>query len=423
VMASYGYDDVARQILRFTLRRLPLRFTNWRAGERLVAGAQYFRLAGDGRYVTEETPGLEWIVAQLEHEVASTGNGLLRRERYSSDISDRIYSLQGQTLVWQGLLAMSRVWSQTGHTELAGRSRRLAVRLEVALRRAVRASEQRLPDGSVFVPAGLLEGSHAFRQLTSSREGTYWNLVTPYTLASGFFAPHQPEADGLLRYLELHGSRLAGLVRAGAYRLATADASVSGTDEVYGINVARFLADEDQPDQLDLSLYGTLAAALTPGTFVAGEAASVSPLRGLLYRTMYLPPNNDAAATFLETLRLTLVHETRGPAGLPHVLELAFATPRLWLRDGDSIIVREAPTSFGPVSYSIERHGKVIRATVEAPSSPSLRSLRLRLRVPAGERLSHVELAGEPLSFDPVSGTIDLPTHGGLELVASLIDP
>ncbi len=422
VMAAYGYGDVARQILRFTLRRLPVRFTNWRAGERLVAGAQYFRLVGDGRYVAEEAPGLARILAQLEHEIGSTGNGLLPRERYSSDIPDRIYSLQGQTLVWQGLLAMSRVWSQTGHTNLAGRSRRLSIQLGVALRRAVHASERRLPDGSLFVPAGLLEGSQPFRQLTSSRDGTYWNLVTPYTLASGFFPPRQPEAEGLLRYLELHGARLAGLVRAGAYKLAGPDAYVSGTDEVYGINVARFLADEDQPDQLDLSLYGTLAAALTPGTYVAGEAASVSPLRGLLYRTMYLPPNNDAAATFLETLRLTLVHELRGPAGLPRALELAFATPRLWLRDGNSIVVRQAPTSFGPVSYSIERHGTIIRATVDAPASPSLRSLRLRLRVPAGERLAHVELAGASLSFDPISGTIDLPTHGRLEIVASLSD-
>ena len=47
VLAGYGYDDVARQILRYTLKQLPGRFTNWRAGERLVAGAQYFRLDRD----------------------------------------------------------------------------------------------------------------------------------------------------------------------------------------------------------------------------------------------------------------------------------------------------------------------------------------------------------------------------------------
>src|SRR5262249_22352680 len=147
-------------------------------------------------------------------------DGLLARERYSSDIPDQIYSLQGQALVWQGLLAMSRVWAATGHPALAQRSRSIALRLETGLRRAVRASERRLPDGSLFVPAGLVDGGAPSRELTGSVAGTYWNLVTPYTLASGLFAPHSAEANGILRYLQLHGSRLLGLVRAGAYRLA-----------------------------------------------------------------------------------------------------------------------------------------------------------------------------------------------------------
>ena len=47
----------------------------------------------------------------------------------------------------------------------------------------------------------------------------------------------------------------------------------SGTNEVYGLNVARFLADNDRPDQLVLSLYGALAAGMTDGTFVSGESA------------------------------------------------------------------------------------------------------------------------------------------------------
>ena len=380
VMAEYGYGDVSRQILRYTLRRLPSRFTNWRAGERLVAGAQYFRLSGDERYVSEETPALAAIVDRLARDVGS--NGLLPRERYSSDIADDIYSLQGQTLVWQGLLAMSRVWAATGHAAIAQRSRSAAVRLERGLRRAVASSQRRLPDGSLFVPAALLDGGAPFERLTDSQAGTYWNLVAPYALASGFFAPHGVQAQGLLRYLLCHGSRLAGLVRAGAYRLAGADASVSGTDQVYGSNVSRFLADNDEPDQLDLSLYGTLAAALTPGTYVSGEAASVSPLRGALYRTMYLPPNNDTSATFLETLRLLLVHEVRGPEGLPSGLELAFATPRGWLARGKSIVVRAAPTSFGPISYSLTRTGAAVRVVVDPPASPQLRSLKLRLRLP-----------------------------------------
>jgi hypothetical protein len=389
-----------------------VRFTNWRAGERLVAGAQYFALTHDARYVAEELPGVVSVVSRLEHELTGR-NGLLARERYSSDIPDQIYSLQGQTLVWQGLLGMSRVWSASGHVALARRARTLALRLQSGLRRAVATSQRRLPDGSLFVPAALLDGGAPFDQITSSVAGTYWNLVAPYALASGFFQPHSTQANGVLRYLERHGSRLAGLVRAGAYRLAAANttvgaseqAAVGGTDQVYGLNVSRFLADNGEADQLDLSLYGTLAAALTPGTYVSGEAASVTPLGGERYRTMYLPPNNDTPATFLETLRLTLVHETRGPEGTPEGLELAFATPRAWLEDGKTIAVKDAPTSFGSLSYSIARSGDTVRFDVAAPPA---HPVQLRLRLPVGTAIRSVHGA----RFDRSTGTIVLPRGG-----------
>jgi hypothetical protein len=421
VLAGYGYGDVARQILRYTLKQLPTRFTNWRAGERLVAGAQYFRLDRDTRYVTEETPGLRAVVDRLAHGLAASRTGLLPRERYSSDIATDVFSLEGQALAWQGLLDMGRVWAETGHRALAARCRALAARLETGLRRAVRASDRRLADGSLFVSTSLLDGGAPFRQLTASRDGTYWNLVMPFALASGFFRPGSAEADGLLRYLLQHGSRLLGLVRAGAYRLAGSDPSVSGTDQVYGVNVARFLADNDEADQLVLSLYGTLAAALTPGTFVSGEAASVTPLAGAFYRTMYLPPNNDGGAAFLEGLRLLLVHEARGPVGSPRGLELAFSTPRAWLEAGKSIAVRNAPTSFGPVSYSIQRQQNVVHIDLTPPASPAPTTLRLRLRLPAGQRIATVELVGQPVAFNAKTGTIDLTGRTGeLELVVSV---
>ena len=146
----------------------------------------------------------------------------------------------------------------------------------------------------------------------------------PYALASGLFAPDSPEAAGVLKYMLRHGSRLVGLVRAGAYALYEKPVyPVSGTDQVYGTNVARFLADGDAADQLVLSLYGSLAVAMTPNTFVSGEAASVAPLRGSHFRSMYLPPNGASNAAFLQTLRALLVHETRDAEGAPTGLELA----------------------------------------------------------------------------------------------------
>ncbi len=407
VMAEYGFPDVARQILRHTLDRLPQHFTAWRAGEQLVAAAAYFRLHGDRRYLAEETPALASAVDRLDGELDVSRTGLLPREPYSSDIPSPIYSLQGQSLVWQGSLAMSRVWARTGYGRLAATSRELAQRLGIGLRRAIRRSERRLPDGSLFVPAGLLERRRPFRRVTATRAGSYWNLVVPYALASGLFEPRTAATDGLLRYLLTHGSRLLGLVRSESHRLAGRERPVAATDEVYGINLARFLADDDQANQLVLSLYGTLGAAITRGTYLAGEAASVAPLGGRFYRSMYLPPNNDGAATFLETLRLMLVHERRARDGAPSGLDLAFATPRPWLRDGKTIAVREAPTSFGTVGFSITRHGDDVRIEITPPESLAGGTLRLRLRLPAGLSVAAVGADGVVVPFDRASGTID----------------
>ena len=186
----------------------------------------------------------------------------------------------------------------------------------------MKSSETRLPDGSLFIPARLLDGERPYQAISASRHGTYWNLVVPDALASRILPPHGPEATGVLDYMLGHGSRLAGLVRGDANSLYHHRVKgASGTNEVYGLNVARFLADNDRPDQLVLSLYGALAAGMTDGTFVSGESATVTPLAGAYYRAMYLPPNSTSNAAFLEALRLMLVHET------------AIGRPRARLRD------------------------------------------------------------------------------------------
>ena len=268
---------------------------------------------------------------------------------------------------------MGRVFSEMGNAELGRRCAALAKRLETgaARGRLVAAAAGRR---SLFIPARLLDREPAYASLTQARLGSYWNLVMPYALASGIFAPDSPEATGALKYMLRHGSRLLGVVRAGAYALYEQPVyPVSGTDQVYGINVARFLADGDAADQLVLSLYGTLAIAMTPDTFVSGEAASVAPLGGGRFRSMYLPPNGASNAAFLQTLRSLLVHESRDEVGAPIGLELAFATPRPWLRAGRRMTVRRVPTSFGPVSYSVVARSDTISATVDVPARPAPR--------------------------------------------------
>jgi hypothetical protein len=422
VMAEYGFPGVTRQILTSSLARLGGGTSNWRAGEKLTAAALYFRLSGDRDYIDRSTPMLSRIVDGLGRQIRSGNGGLLRRERYSSDVAARVYGLHAQAAVWQGLNAISDAWRATGHTAHARKAHALAVALGHGLHTAVSRSAQRLKDGSLFVPAALLARHKPFDAVTASRPGSYWNLVVPYALSSGFFTPGGRYARGILDYMLGHGSRLLGLVRAGAYSLyGKPRYPVSGTDQVYGLNVARFLADNDRPDQLVLSLYGMLGASMTPNTFVSGEAATVAPLRGASYRSMYMPPNTASNSAFLETLRLMLVHETRDKDGSPVGLELAFSTPRAWLGDGKTIAVNEAPTSFGPLTYSLRRDGNRLTGDVLVPSSRPPYTLRLRLRLPHGVELRAVRVNGQRRPIDRRTATIDLSgLRGSLDVTALL---
>jgi hypothetical protein len=237
----------------------------------------------------------------------------------------------------------------------------------------------------------------------------------PYALASGFFPPHGVQAKGVLAYLLRNGSRLLGRVRAGAYGLYGPGAHPkSGSSPVYGLNTARFLADNDQPAQLVLGLYGQLAAEMTPGTFVSGESVSIAPLRGDYYRSTYLPPNGASNAAFLETLRLMLVHETTDSKGLPRGLDLAYSTPRGWLRPYQQIEVRRIPTSFGRVSFTIETGASSASVSLDVPDRAPLETLRLRLRLPRGARIDTVLLDGAPYGRVLADGeTIVLPPRPG----------
>jgi hypothetical protein len=273
-------------------------------------------------------------------------------------------------------------------------------------------ASKRLRDGSLFVPAALDVKTRPFAKLTASREGSYWNLVMPYAFASGWFPAKSPAARGIVHYLLVHGGRLLGVPRTYA-RTVYGTAPGAGLAQVYGLSPSRLFADNDHPDQLVLSLYGMLALGMTSGTYVSGEAVSVLPVKGAFHRTMFMPPNSGANASYLETLRQLLIHERRGPRGAPAGLDLAFATPRAWLADGQSIHVRGAPTSFGKVSYSLERTGSVLAASLVIPAPARA---RLRLRVPAGEHVTRVVAGSTVLTVDR-AGTVDLgDRHGAVEL-------
>jgi hypothetical protein len=423
VMGEYGFTGVERAIVSKSIHRGSF-FPNRADGLRLSAAADYYRRSGDAHFVRQIDPWLQGALGRFELQLAHSTTGLLDPERYGMDIPAEIYGLHDQALVLQGLRAMTGVWAKLGRADLAARATRDAAQLESGLRSAVQSSERPMGDGSLFVPVPLLDGSQQpYGSVTDTQLGSYWNLVMPFALASGIFQPGSREATGLLRYLQNHGSRLLGLVRFRAFNESGKPGyRTPGVDDVYGLNAARFLADNEQPDQLILSLYGKLGADMTQGTFVSGEGSTVGPVQGEYYRSMFRPPNSVNNAFFLETLRLMLVHETRDATGTPTGLELGYSTPRRWLVGGRLVSARGVRTSFGPLSYTLRARRGSVTAHLVVPRRLGSGSLKLRLRLPHGERITSVTVGGRAFTrFDAASETIDLTgLRGRVNLVANV---
>jgi hypothetical protein len=411
VMAEYGYRAAAQGILRLGLLRLPDRFSSLRAGARMLGEAQYYLYFHDRAFVDADAPAMAETLDTLAGRQLPTG--LLQPEPLSTDLYGSVNGLPAQVVAWEGLLAAGRMWAVTGHPELAAKAAAIVQKLEPALRAAVRANEVRLADGSLFVPDTLVK-TKPYKLITFTRNGSYWNLVMPYVFASGFFPPGRADTNGILKYLALHGARLLGVPRADAH-VVFGKVNGQGLGQVYGQDAARFLADNDEPDLLALSLYGQLGTAMTQGTFVSGEAISVLPVGTSFYRSMYMPPNLGANSSYLETLRLLLVHERRGLRGSPNGLDLAFATPRAWLADGGTFGVQKAPTSFGTLSYTVTRAGNTVTADVTLPKTTA--TVRLRLRLPLGPHVVRVRGAAV---FARGTSTATLPHRSHIRLTATL---
>ena len=391
-------------------------YPNWKMGEKLLGSATHFRLFRDRAFVGEQTPG----AARLRRDARAADRqkpqtACSRRERYSSDIQDPVYGLHSQAVVWAGLRGMAAAWAVDRPARARGRAppRSLRGSRAVCARRCAQ-SQRRLPDGSLFVPVRLLGDEAPYRSLIEARLG---QLLEPRHALRARVRPlraaERRGATAIWRYMQLHGSRLLGLVRAGAYALYGREAPfpASGTDQVYGINVSRFLADrgERRParaEPLRPARRGHDAGDVRRRRGGERRAASPGsrPARCTCRRTA------AANAAFLETLRLLLVHETRGDGARAR----AARRREPGSRRASGSPSRTPRRASGRSRSRSRTHARYADVVVTPPRRSQPRTLRLRLRLPPGTRIASVTLDGRPYGrFDAAAGTIDLSGRRG----------
>ncbi len=120
---------------------------------------------------------------------------------------------------------------------------------------------------------------------------------------------------------------------------------------------------------------------------------------------------------FLQQTRLMYVVE-RG-----NELWLAPFVTNNWLKDGETVSVRNAPTRFGKVSYKINSHAQsgFINATIEPPARNAPDVIVIRLRHPEGRHMRAVKVNGKRhTDFDPKKEVIRIkPTSQSISVHAN----
>eukprot|EP01052_Picozoa_sp_SAG31_P026623 SAG31_NODE_2428_length_5715_cov_6.736111_4_plen_116_part_00 len=87
------------------------------------------------------------------------------------------------------------------------------------------------------------------------------------------------------------------------------------------------------------------------------------------------------------------------------------AIPRRWLAPGERIIVQNATTSWGRVSFVIEAQPTkyLVNITYPGPTFAPADGIKLRIRAPPPKILSSATIGGKPTPVNATEETIMLP--------------
>ncbi|MBI3818921.1 MAG: hypothetical protein HY286_09550 [Planctomycetes bacterium] len=252
---------------------------------------------------------------------------------------------------------------------------------------------------------GFAAGAWGWLRCQGHVGAIYWDTVQsadPLVSPSGLLSPHDPRVQGHLDVLE---DRLLLENTHVHERTSGFDAErdwFSHASWQYQCGLERHanihLAADDAPNFVR-SFLNQYAVDIMPGEYTFREHTVAGP-----------PDKIYEESCFLDRFRQMLIMEA-GDA-----LWIARATPRAWCENGKKIIVHNAPSHFGPVSYEIrsEIDKGTITAAIDLPSRRPPAAVLLRLRHPNSNRMKSVTVNGGVWTdFDPAKEIVRLTGLAG----------
>jgi hypothetical protein len=392
-LALYGLVDDARDFLGPLLdfQRQATRYHV--AGLKLQNLANYYWLTRDVEYVRARRASWQQA-AELLIKDREKESGLMPRTNYCGDINQQVYSLSSNALAWRGLRDLSAVLREIGATADADRYAKEAGEYRTAIIKAVEKSEF-LNTKPPFIPMALFGEEQPVDSLTSTKLGSYYDLIAPYVIGTEVFGRQSVRQTWMIDYLRQHGGLFAGMIRCEPHQ-GEFDGE-PGVNPLYGLPYTLECLQRDERELSLVSYYAHLALALTPETFVGGEGTRLrhGDAQG---RSFYLPPNSASNGFSLTVLRYLLIQDwDMDEDGRPETLRLLYGVPRRWLEDGKTFAMQGAPTAFGKVSVAVRSQlaTGAVEVKVTIPERP-MKQVSLRLPLPEGYKVVSAEVTPPP---------------------------
>jgi hypothetical protein len=450
-LAQYGFPDTAQRILSIMLSTELMDKTNYhhqyRNGLEPWYAVNIYRLAQDRAWLERVAPDLkaaaDWTIRVTAENKDGKYPGILPRHAYGGDIATPAYSFYANATCWRGLNDTALAFRMLGRHDEARRYQDAANEyrqrlLQLADRIADRSG--RLP----FLPMSFEIGAdHSYREREPAYDflgvnapssntwvylGNYWNLFAPMLLELKLFEPNDARSRWIPDYMDSRGGVLAGLVR-----------FTLGLDQIYGKGYYESLLEQGKREEFLTSLYGIFAHGASQNLYSFPEVAGIFPLRvtnAAMWRehqrnlwNWYFQwswgfegwqncegePLSAGPGMALQILRMALVRETTETIA-QDTLRLLDGAPAHWFAPGKRIVVRQAPTLFGNISFETEATASAVRARVAR--APGFRAREVVLRLP--RELRSVSIDGK--DWRKFSGhEITLPQGDSIEIVADFL--
>ena len=370
-----------------------------------MALANHYEITADDAWLARVRPQMikacDWLVTQLD-EAPTEGvtKGLIKFRPYN-DYPTPVFNYMGNVVCARGLEMATEILrsDKSDSSDLSDRYMRAALRY----RKDILASMEKaaFKDGDLTI-LDVEPDTNRLLKLGKYRGGDHYGLVASMLLENDFLDPNDKRAFWYTDILEKREGLVAGVSE-----------FMEGIDHAYTYGYLMTMMKRDEIRKVLLGFWSMLAYGMTRDTYSPVEVSVV--LTGENHLTL---PHSYSLTQQLRLLRNMLIWEDGD------TLRIANAVPREWLKPGKKIAAKDAPTLFGPASFSITSNADgTMRVHVVPPTRTPPAKIVIRLRHPEGRSISSVVRSdrSDPSDKSDVVFSGDSITLRGLTAPADLL--